>query len=321
MDYTYIKKTNRNGESYMEITGGREGAKRLLIPDEIEGVPVKGIGSSAFSRRKEIEEAVLPRGIYSLGRYAFYNCTGLKKLTLCDEVEDYYDGVIKQCESLSYVDVQLNIGNYTVVKDILADNDRTLHFTLYGDIFGEKKKIKLTFPSYVYDFVEDVEARVLHHKIEGAGYPYRECVTRKGIDFRAYDGLFYQAVNDDRKTAADIAFDRLMYPYELETTAKENYEQFLLLGSVWLITELIEENEMEKISFLLEQVLLTKEACQEAIDHSVEKKKPEYTAMFMEYDREHFHRNNVKAKEGEEAESTKDCAQNEVGLSFELDEW
>ena len=43
--------------------------------------------------------------------------------------------------------------------------------------------------------------------------------------------------------------------------------------------------------------------------------------MFMEYDREHFHRNNVKAKEGEEAESTKDCAQNEVGLSFELDEW
>lgn len=361
MDFIYNKKKDRKNEPYIEINGGKEGVKRLLIPEEIEGIPVKGIGSSAFSRRKEVEEAVLPPGIYSLGRYAFYNCTGLKKLTLCDGVEDYYDGVIKQCESLAFVDVHLNMENYTVVKDLLADNDRTLHFTFYSSIFGGEEKIKLTFPSYVYDFVEDVEARVLHHKIEGAGYPYRECVTRKGIDFRAYDGLFYQAVTDDRRTAADIAFDRLMYPYELENGAKENYEQYLLISSPWLITELIEENNFEKISLLLEQVLVTQDACQEAIDFSVEKKRVEYTAMFMEYDREHFHRNSQDAnwedsssgKSGEDSDADTDTdsgtdsgidsdvdsdtdsgadsgadssARNHagnvgIGLSLELDEW
>lgn len=309
MDFIYNKKKDKKNELYIEISGGKEGVKRLLIPEQIEGLPVRAIGRSAFSRRKEIEEAVLPNEIYSLGRYAFYNCTGLKKLTLCDGVEDYYDGVIKQCESLSFLQVHLYMGNYTVVKDLLADNDRTLHFTLHGSMFGEKGKIKLTFPSYVYDFVEDVEARVLHHKIEGAGYPYRECVTRKGIDFRAYDGLFYQAVTDDRRVAADIAFDRLMYPYELENGAKENYEQFLLQSSLWLVTDLIEENAYEKISFLLEQVLLTKEACQEAMAFSVAGKKTEYTAMFLEYDREHFHR---------DAASVSDM---QSPLSFELDEW
>lgn len=309
MDFTYNKKKDKKNESYIEITGGKEDIKRLLIPEQIEGLLVRAIGNSAFSRRKEIEEAVLPKEIYSLGRYAFYNCTGLKKLTLCDGIEDYYDGVIKQCENLSFVEVYLNIENYTVVKDLLADNDRTLHFTLHSSVFGEKGKIKLTFPSYVYDFVEDVEARVLHHKIEGAGYPYRECVTRKGIDFRAYDGLFYQAVTDDRRVAADIAFDRLMYPYELETGARENYEQFLLQSSLWLVTELMEENAYDKIRFLMEQVLLTKEACQEAIDFSAAGKKTEYTAMFLEYDREHFHRN---------MESVSDI---QSPLSFELDEW
>lgn len=320
MNFIYNRKIDKSKEPYLELTGGKEGVQRLFIPEEIEGIPVKAIGNSAFARRKELEEAVLPEGIYSLGRYAFYNCTGLQKLTLCDGVEDYYDGVIKQCENLSFVEIHLNIGNYRVVKDLLADNDRTLHFTIFSSAFGENEKIKLTFPSYVYDFVEDVEARVLHHKIEGAGYPYRECVTGKGIDFRTYDGLFCQAVTDDGRTAADIAFDRLMYPFELENGAKENYEQFLLRNSAWLITVLIEENDSEKIGFLLEQVLLTKEACQDAIDFSVSKKRTEYTAMFMEYDREHFHRDTERASR-ENISHQEEMRENSAGLSLELDEW
>ena len=74
------------------------------------------------------------------------------------------------------------------MKELLADTDRRLHFRI------EPCGLQLTFPAYVYNFVEDVEARVLHHKIEGSGYPYRECVTRKGVDLLAYDRLFAQVV-------------------------------------------------------------------------------------------------------------------------------
>lgn len=314
MSFTYEKKKDKAGDFYIEITGGMEEMSKITIPETIENFPVKSIASSAFSRRKELEEAVLPESIYSLGRYAFYNCTNLKRLTLCDGIEDFYDGVTKLCENLSYVKIRFGQDNYTVIKDLLADNDRALHFTLQGKKFGEMKEIKLTFPAYVYDFVEDVEARVLHHKIEGAGYPYRECVTRKGIDFRAYDNLFYQAVTDDYRVAADIAFDRLMFPFELEQGAKENYEQFLLNSSQQLVTEFVEEDEFEKINFLLEQVLLTKEGCQEAIDFSVAEKKAEFTAMFMEYDRTHFHRYS-------EVEQDKNSQGNQLNLSLELDDW
>lgn len=49
------------------------------------------------------------------------------------------------------------------MKELLADTDRRLHFRI------EPCGLQLTFPAYVYNFVEDVEARVLHHKIEEAG--------------------------------------------------------------------------------------------------------------------------------------------------------
>lgn len=103
-------------------------------------------------------------------------------------MEDYYDGVIKQCHCLEEVKLTQLRGDYSVMKELLADTDRRLHFRI------EPCGLQLTFPAYVYNFVEDVEARVLHHKIEGSGYPYRECVTRKGVDLLAYDRLFSQVV-------------------------------------------------------------------------------------------------------------------------------
>jgi len=173
-------------KKYIEITGYEGEARHLVIPETIGGLPVHSIGKNAFSGREDLVSVELPQTIDTLGRYAFYNCKNLSALSLFDGVEDYYDGVIRQCQSLSDITLVQKRGSYSVMKELLADNDRTLHFTV------EPTGLHLTFPAYVYDFVEDVEARVLHHKIEGSGYPYRECVTRKGVDLLAYDRPFYQ---------------------------------------------------------------------------------------------------------------------------------
>ena len=282
MAFCYQRCTDRKGNEYIEITGYEGSVRHLAVPEQMEGLPVRTIGKNAFSGREDLEEIRLPAFIDTLGRYAFYNCKNLKSLSLYDGVEDYYDGVIKQCQSLSRITLTQRQGSFSVLKELLADNDRTLHFVV------EPMGLHLTFPAYVYDFVEDVEARVLHHKIEGSGYPYRECVTRKGVDLLAYDRLFGQAVSDDYRAAMEVALDRLMYPVELEAAAKENYEQYLEQNGACVTSELIEAQALDEIRYLCENCLITKEVLEDALYLAAEKKQSAISAVLMEYQREHF---------------------------------
>ena len=76
----------------------------------------------------------------------------------------------------------------------------------------------------------------------------------------------------------------------------------------------MKENSLEKITFLMEQVLLTKESCKIGIDFSVAEKRADLTAMFMEYDRIHFHRDTS-------AGSVENSQERILDLSLELEDW
>jgi hypothetical protein len=280
--YQYQILNDRAGSRYAEVTGYEGEIRTLAVPEQIEGVPVRRIGANAFSGRDDLTRVLLPETIDTLGRYAFYNCKNLTSLKLHDGVGDYYDGVIKQCRSLREITLIQNKGSYSVMKELLADNDRCLHFIV------EPAGLHLTFPAYVYDFVEDVEARVLHHKIEGSGYPYRECVTRKGVDLLSYDRLFSQAYTDDYRAAIDIAPDRLMYPLELETAARERYEQYLEQTGSTVAAELIGADRLDALRYLTGACLIRREVLDEAIPLAAQENKSAITALLMEYQREHF---------------------------------
>ncbi len=285
MPFKFEKQSDK-GQPGIEITGFEGNLSFLTIPETIEGLPVRKIGKAAFAGRSDLQEVRLPESVRTLCRNAFYNCPKLKHITLHDGVEDYYDGVIRQCESLKTIDVFLENGDYSVVKEMLSDNDRQLHFVLHT----AQENFHLLFPAYVYDFVEDVEARVLHHKIEGAGYPYRECVTRKGIDCRAYDRLFGQAVQENGRTAAEIAFCRLLFPHELEQAARERYESFLEKNAAAVLAMLIADGETERIGLMAERCLIPKEALPEAVRLASEKKEAQIGALLLDYQKEHFGR-------------------------------
>lgn len=282
MGICYQKKKDRQGKLYIEITGYAGTLRSLWVPGELEGLPVKSIGNNAFSGREDLEEVVLPETIDTLGRYAFYNCRNLRTLRLSDRVEDYYDGVIKQCQSLRKITIFQTRGSYSVMKELLADNDRMLRFVV------EPVGLHLTFPAYVYQFVEDVEARVLHHKIEGSGYPYRECVTRKGIDLLNYDRLFSHVITDDYRAAMEIAIGRLMYPVELDPCAGELYGQYLEQNAVSVLEELILSGRTAEIRYLCDSLRIPREALTEALLLSAKEDKTEITAILMEYQRTYF---------------------------------
>lgn len=282
MSYLYEHKKDRKCQEYIEITGYEGTIRHLSVPAIIEDLPVRSIGKSAFSGREDLFRVELPATIDTLGRYVFYNCKNLRSISLHDGVEDYYDGVIKQCQSLSEITLHQERDSFSVMKELLADNDRRLTFTV------EPIGLRLTFPAYVYDFVEDVEARVLHHKIEGSGYPYRECVTRKGVDLLMYDKLFSHVISDDYEAAIMVALNRLRYPIELEDTAKEQYAQYLEQNARVVLLKLIEQECDEEIRYLCEECLITKDALEDGLYEAADKKLSAITAILMEYQRQHF---------------------------------
>jgi len=116
-------------EHTITVTGYEGTIRHLVIPDQVDGCPVKTIGKNAFSAREDLESVSIPKTVETLGRYAFYNCKKLKSISLYDSVEDYYDGVIKQCHCLEEVKLTQLRGDYSVMKELLAKQN-----PLYGRI-------------------------------------------------------------------------------------------------------------------------------------------------------------------------------------------
>lgn len=277
MPFTY-EKTIIQGEAFAQVTGYEGTVVRLRIPETVDGLAVIGIGSNAFSWRTDIKEAILPAHLKMLGGFAFYNCENLSRITLYDEIEDCYDGVIRHCKNLSEIHVHQAHGNFALVKALLGDNDRMLRLVLDT---GEET-ICLTFPEYFSDYIEDTRARAFHTKIEGAGYRYRECVTSRGILYQEYDEIFIRASSYDGPSAARIALDRLMYPHELHAGAQKNYEDYLRSEMETVLSWLIRDNKEDVITFLAKRDLIGEKALEKGIFLASEQKATAIGARLME---------------------------------------
>ncbi|MCH4193447.1 MAG: leucine-rich repeat domain-containing protein [Butyrivibrio sp.] len=276
------EKTEIKGSIGICITGCSTTPERLTVPEEEEGLPVHEIGNHAFASRNTLKEVFLPEKIRIIRGFAFHNCPELKCIHLYDSVADYYDGVIRQCDGLRLIDLTCRQENFSIIRSMLADSDRELSFALH--LPGDQEAF-LTFPAFVYDFVENTMARTIQFAIDGSGYRYRECISDHQIDYREYDGLFDRAVSDDRHAAAVIALGRLMYPYRLETQGKMHYEAYLRDNSWEILPGLIMENKVSELRFLTEHGLPDQKATEEAIRFASEKRRTQLCGILMEYQR------------------------------------
>ncbi len=240
MSYIYeILEHKKDKHKYIEITGYEGRAEHLKIPEEIDGVPVEEIGNHSFSGRQDLITVSLPNTIYTLRGFAFHNCRNLRRITLYDSIDDYYDGVCRQCDNLTDIEITIKRGWYEVIRNFLADNDKTLRFMIHRDNFAAL----LTFPEYVYDFADNTMARTIQFSISGSGYAYRECVDRRNINYREYDKLFEKAVIDGNIISEDIALGRLLYPYELDDNYCRRYEDYVCKNIRSILKRLIDNIE------------------------------------------------------------------------------
>lgn len=104
--YEYSMVSGSDGD-YIVITKHTVSQSDVTIPDEINGVPVGGIGESAFAEEEMLQSVTIGRHIKNIGANAFGGCTALTSVRFSVSASDLQIGeyAFTDCTALSTVDI------------------------------------------------------------------------------------------------------------------------------------------------------------------------------------------------------------------------
>ena len=88
------------------ITGFDGSVSEVVIPAEIDGLPVLAIEDSVFENCTELTSVTIPEGIMTIGEYAFANCTGLTEITIPGTVFGISGSAFEGCTGLKTVNLE-----------------------------------------------------------------------------------------------------------------------------------------------------------------------------------------------------------------------
>lgn len=75
------------------------------IPDEIDGMPVVGIGNGVFMRRTDITAVTLPEALLTIDSDGFNECTSLDTVYFGSNIQRIGDRAFRGCKSLENIDI------------------------------------------------------------------------------------------------------------------------------------------------------------------------------------------------------------------------
>lgn len=99
MKYEYFE------DETMAITGYTESATRVIIPSEIDGLPVTRIGREVFHGCKALQEVRISEGVMEIGGLAFEGCTSLSKIELPDILTSIGVDAFAGCKDLQEIKI------------------------------------------------------------------------------------------------------------------------------------------------------------------------------------------------------------------------
>ena len=77
----------------------------VVIPDEIEGLPVTAIGDIAFSRCTNLTSITIPDSVTSIGDDAFNRCSSLTSINIPNSVLSIGEWAFSDCSNLSSITI------------------------------------------------------------------------------------------------------------------------------------------------------------------------------------------------------------------------
>lgn len=282
---------------------------RICLPDEIEGRPFTAIAPYAFSENEtsgedlvwidpdlsmlrdirrlkttDIAEIRLPSGIREIGRYAFYRCRNLEKLTLCDGILEIGGGAFNGCR-LKEVEIHCRNGKKSALKSIVDEIRFPIHARIFYSLTDKVCLLPadLLFPEHYEEAVENTPARILYTSHHGAGGYYRQCFYDREVDYKKYDGLLPWAIaHEEEETVIRLAMGRLKYPYDLSEKARDDYEDYLAGHQEEAARFFVTEEDLESIEYLSDRKLWSREGLTAGIEAASRQHRTEIAARLME---------------------------------------
>ena len=90
------------GDTEVTVANCEEAAEgEVVIPDEIEGLPVTSLGDTVFAACTSVTSIIIPKSVTSIGDYAFNGCRSLTSVTIPDRVTSIGIYTFTGCRSLS----------------------------------------------------------------------------------------------------------------------------------------------------------------------------------------------------------------------------
>ena len=85
------------------ISGYKGNKTEIVIPGEIKGKKVTGIGEMAFMGCKNLKSIIIPEGVEWISNHAFAGCSGLKSITMPDSITSISDAAFVGCSGLKSI--------------------------------------------------------------------------------------------------------------------------------------------------------------------------------------------------------------------------
>lgn len=240
------------------LLGVTDTPTELILPEQIEGLPLTEIAPYCFAKNKYLECVVLPNTIKKIGRNAFYNCTGFKELELGNQLLEFGSDTFMNCYNFHKVVIRGSGLEKSGVRLILRQisSDMMVHFL--GD--EGKNEAKVLFAEYYESYDEVAPAHLFGRNIEGEGFRARQCFKDGILEYGRYDSTFLRACAEEREeTLCEIALNRIRYPLGLLQEAKASYETYIKAHIEFVCKKAMKHREMEILKFLCEKKLIERE--------------------------------------------------------------
>lgn len=251
---------------------------RIVIPKEIEGLPVTEIASYAFAAQMDeepknpgdfpcicgelLEELVLPDTISRIGRYVFYNCWNFWHFSFYSNIGYMGAGAFTGCKKLSRLSVFDGETEKSCLREVLVDLNHTVEVFWKG-----KEPYSALYPAFFEEAVENTPARSIETHTHGIGIQYRNAFKNTQIHWAEYDKIFgFGKYNMEESEAVCLALYRLMHPVALEEGAKKEYADFLREKEREAVNLFLQKEEKEYIFWLAEEFVEEKEELENILE-------------------------------------------------------
>lgn len=263
-----LQQTEAQREIFITGMSGSFGV--LRVPEQIDGIPVTGIGRKAFLSRKLLREVLLPESLKTIEDWAFAYCSGLERAVLPDRELTIGRSVFLECGKLRRIEVA---GRPDMAELMAAAVTFFEAYYLIDPLHAGEREWLAKWDNRLLAFLRTDDR-------EG----YAKQVLCGEEDYGSTDLEAF--LNGRRRNKARLSFLRLLNPCGLSETVAEELRQYLSdhtkgcdSAEAWEVV--LEEHGTERRYYELFADLCLRQDNFDAVLNDIPEDCPEMKAYFL----------------------------------------